>query len=40
MARVNTREVAMGFWIAAGFAVFGIILAVGRSVLSKAVSAA
>lgn len=40
MARINSREIAMGFWIALGFAAAGLVLALGRSVLSKAVSAA
>jgi len=27
MARIDTRDVKLGFWIAVGFALFGVVLA-------------
>lgn len=39
MKVLNTREIALGFWIAGGFAVFAVVMAVGRRILSQAASA-
>jgi len=40
MAGINKSQIAMGFWIAAGFALFGVVMYIARGALSKAESAA
>lgn len=39
MAMVNTKTVATGFWIAAGFGLFALVISVLRGGLMKASAA-